>query len=57
MAASIAGVPLGVLDQKIWAREKSKVSSERRRAIEDKESQRWLESLKITQGCTHQRRD
>ncbi|WP_341530800.1 hypothetical protein WKK05_16925 [Nostoc sp. UHCC 0302] len=33
LAASVKGVPLGVLDQKIWAREKSKVNSERRRAM------------------------
>lgn len=33
LAASVQGVPLGVLDQKIWARHKSKVNSERRRAI------------------------
>ncbi|MBU7586147.1 MAG: transposase [Nostoc sp. TH1S01] len=49
LAASVEGVPLGILAQKIWARDKSKPSSDRRRAIESKESQRWLESLKITQ--------
>lgn len=49
LAASVEGVPLGILAQKIWARDKSKASSDRRRAIESKESQRWLESLKITQ--------
>jgi hypothetical protein len=40
---------LGVLHQKVWARDKSKASSDRRRAIESKESQRWLDSMMITQ--------
>jgi len=49
LSASVEGVPLGVLHQKVWARNKSKPSSEQRRAVQSKESQRWLESLKITQ--------
>ncbi|MBD2438784.1 IS4 family transposase [Nostoc sp. FACHB-110] len=49
LAASVEGVPLGILGQKTWARDKSKAQGDRRRAIESKESQRWLESLKITQ--------
>jgi len=41
-----------VLHQKVWAREKLKRTSgypDRKRAIEDKESHRWLESLKLTE--------
>jgi hypothetical protein len=41
-----------VLHQKVWAREKNRRTSEhvdRKRAIEQKESHRWLESLELTQ--------
>jgi hypothetical protein len=46
------GVPLGVLHQKVWAREKNRRTTgyqDRKRAIEQKESHRWLESLELTQ--------
>jgi hypothetical protein len=52
LCVSPVGVPLGVLHQKVWAREKTKRTTgyqERRRAIEQKESHRWLESLELTQ--------
>ncbi len=52
LAASIEGVPLGVLHQKVWSREKtrSNASKQKRQAIENKESIRWLEGLDLTQG-------
>jgi hypothetical protein len=43
---------VGVLHQKVWAREKTKRTTgyqDRKRAIEQKESHRWLESLELTQ--------
>lgn len=50
LAASAAGVPLGILHQKVWAREKTRRSDTRRRAsIAQKESARWLESLEVSQ--------
>jgi len=52
LCVSALGVPLGVLHQKVWAREKTRRTSgyqERKRAIEQKESHRWLESLELTQ--------
>jgi len=39
-AVSTTGLPLGILDQNIYARKKS--------GVEEKESKRWLESLKNT---------
>ena len=48
LAVSEEGVPLGLLEEKDWVREKArKVQGfkERKREIEEKESQRWLESL------------
>ncbi len=53
LSASTEGVPLGVLHQKVWPREKVKSGAnnqKRRQAIENKESQRWLSSLDITQN-------
>jgi hypothetical protein len=52
LCVSPVGVPLGVLHQKVWAREKNRRTSghaDRKRAIEQKESHRWLESLELTQ--------
>ena len=49
LSATVDGVPLGVLDQKTWAREVGKGrTKESRRAITEKESQRWLDSLEAT---------
>jgi hypothetical protein len=45
LAASADGVPLGILHQKMWARQGRK-TKQRRRPIEEKESVRWLESQK-----------
>ncbi len=52
LCVSPLGVPLGVLHQKVWAREKNRRTTgyqERKRTIEQKESHRWLESLELTQ--------
>jgi hypothetical protein len=52
LCVSPKGVPLGVLHQKVWAREKTRRTTgylDRKRAIEQKESHRWLESLELTQ--------
>jgi hypothetical protein len=50
MAISPSGVPIGILDQRIWARKKlstrrSKIL--RKRPIKEKESVRWLEALEL----------
>jgi hypothetical protein len=52
LCVSALGVPLGVLHQKVWAREKNRRTTghqDRKRTIEQKESHRWLESLELTQ--------
>ena len=52
LAASAQGVPLGVLDQKVWVREvkQSGDKEKRRLAIAEKESQRWLDCLSVSQS-------
>lgn len=42
------GVPLGVIDQRLWARTERRTKS-KARSIAQKESGRWLESLKQTE--------
>ena len=54
LALSPDGLPLGLLDQKCWTRPeitepKTKKAKEKNRPIEEKESYRWIESLKNTQ--------
>ncbi len=52
LAVSGEGVPLGLLKQKVWARDKVRKGKgyvERKRKIEEKESFRWIESLRETQ--------
>jgi Transposase DNA-binding/Transposase Tn5 dimerisation domain len=51
MASTTQGVPLGILDQQIWAREpKAKKKQQKaRRSILEKESKRWLRSLVTTE--------
>ena len=52
LAVSEGGVPLGLLEQKDWVREKARKGKgfkERKRKIEEKESQRWLESLETVE--------
>lgn len=46
------GVPLGVLHQQVWARDMKKIGkkhSRNKKEIKEKESQRWLKSLSITE--------
>ncbi|NEQ66357.1 MAG: hypothetical protein F6K21_12795 [Symploca sp. SIO2D2] len=52
LCVSPEGVPLGLLHQQVWARaslRRGKGYRERKRAIEEKESGRWLSSLEQTQ--------
>jgi hypothetical protein len=45
-------VPLGILNQQVWARERQNIGiakKRRQRQTNEKESQRWLDSLKVTQ--------
>ena len=52
LAVSGEGIPLGLLKQKVWVREKVRKGTgyiERKRKIEEKESFRWIESLRETQ--------
>ena len=50
LALTPAGLPLGLLAQKIWARPKNKKVApvRKKKAIEDKESYRWIETLRET---------
>jgi hypothetical protein len=60
LAVSEQGVPLGILDQQVWARppgEKRKAKQRRQRSLKEKESVRWLRSqvtseLGIPDGVT-----
>jgi hypothetical protein len=48
LACTVAGLPLGLLDQLVWVRDPSqfgKRSGRNRKATADKESQRWLDAL------------
>jgi len=50
--ANTQGVPLGVIDQQVWAREKETIGiakKRRQRETKDKESQRWLDATMVTQ--------
>ncbi|MEH2212307.1 IS4 family transposase [Nostoc sp.] len=51
-AATINGVPLGIINQQVWAREPENLGiakKRRQRETQDKESQRWLDGLSATQ--------
>ena len=53
LAVTESGVPLGLLEQKVWTREKvrkGKGSQEIKRKIEEKESYRWIESLENSEN-------
>jgi hypothetical protein len=60
LAVSEHGVPLGILDQEVWARppeEKGKAKQRRQRSLKEKESVRWLRSqvaseLGMAEGVT-----
>lgn len=50
-AVDLNGVPIGILGQKYWARQKrkrrgSKGTDNRRRAVQDKETQHWLDVIR-----------
>jgi len=52
LAVSAEGVPLGLLHQEVWVREPATVGirhQRRKRATKDKESQRWLTALMVSQ--------
>lgn len=51
LAVSAAGVPLGLLDQQVWARDPATVGKRHRRRslpIAEKESYKWLRGLRAT---------
>lgn len=51
-AATINGVPLGIINQQVWAREQENLGiakKRRQRETQEKESQRWLNGLEVTQ--------
>jgi hypothetical protein len=52
LVADLAGVPQGLLHQEVWARdpeERGKSHSRRKRPIEEKESQKWLTTVRVCQ--------
>jgi hypothetical protein len=54
LAASAEGVPLGLLHQEVWVRDRGSVgksSHRRQRETKDKESQRWLTALMASQAA------
>jgi hypothetical protein len=48
LALTPEGVPLGLIDIQLWARDAQQAAPRKQRPIEDKESQRWLESFRRT---------
>lgn len=52
LAATSNGVPLGIIEQRVWAREPENLGiakKRRQRQTQQKESQRWLDGLELTQ--------
>lgn len=52
LAATNNGVPVGIINQQVWAREPENLGiakQRRQRETQDKESQRWLDGLAATQ--------
>jgi Transposase DNA-binding/Transposase Tn5 dimerisation domain len=52
LAATSTGVPLGIIEQQVWARDRENLGiakKRQKREIKDKESQRWLQGLEITE--------
>lgn len=52
LAATTNGVPLGIIDQQVWARDLENLGIAKKRHLREtseKESQRWLDGLEITQ--------
>jgi hypothetical protein len=52
LAFTAHGLPLGILDQRIWARADEPAPRPRRRPIAEKESQKWLSALEESQALT-----
>lgn len=53
LCSSANGVPLGVLHQQVWSRDPAELGKKHQRhkkLIQDKESQRWLTALEVTQN-------
>jgi hypothetical protein len=51
--ASAQGVPLGIIEQQVWARkeeELGKAENRKHKSTQQKESQRWLDGLKATES-------
>ena len=51
LAATTQVLPLGIIDQYVWAREPKslgKAAQRSQKSTEEKESQRWLDALKNT---------
>ncbi len=48
LAVSEAGVPLGVIEQVVWARSEEACRDRHHRAFEDKESYKWVQALPDT---------
>ncbi len=51
LLVSLAGVPLGLLHQQVWARSGPAGKHRRQRATAEKESQRWLDTLTASQAA------
>ncbi|BAY85467.1 transposase [Calothrix parasitica NIES-267] len=52
LTTTITGVPLGIINQQVWARDIENLGmakKRRQRETKEKESQRWLDSLELTQ--------
>ncbi len=55
--SSVNGVPLGVLHQQVWSRDLAEMGKKHQRhkkPIQEKESQRWLTALDVTQSLISQ---
>lgn len=51
--ASPQGIPLGIIEQQVWARkeeELGKAEHRKQKSTQQKESQRWLDALKLTES-------
>lgn len=52
LATSVEGVPLGLVEQSAWSRdpaEQGKTKDRRKKATQDKESQRWLDAVQAAE--------
>jgi hypothetical protein len=52
LLASVAGMPLGLLDQHVWKRDentKGKAKDRRKKPTSEKESQRWLDAMQVVE--------